>query len=150
MIALTLKSNVDLKSDNSQLLEENRRLRQQHQIIVQEYDWHAGPCASDARVDGKKALCSSGKAPTKAERNYFLKMLSSASCLQRLSFTCKLPLPLKRQLSAVYIHRDQPVWHHHWSHWRGLHPVLHTWHLSMKDSFQIIHYHCDLDAFGFN
>lgn len=38
MITLTLKSNVDLKSDNSQLLEENRRLKQQHQIILQEYD----------------------------------------------------------------------------------------------------------------
>lgn len=43
MISLTLKSNVDLESDNSQLLEENRRLKQQHQTILQEYDWHAGP-----------------------------------------------------------------------------------------------------------
>lgn len=36
MIALTLKCNVDLKSDNGQLLEENRRLKQQHQTILQE------------------------------------------------------------------------------------------------------------------
>lgn len=42
MIALALKFNVGLKSDNSQLLEENRRLKQQRQIILQEYDWHAG------------------------------------------------------------------------------------------------------------
>ncbi|XP_075871256.1 DNA repair protein XRCC4-like [Nelusetta ayraudi] len=38
MIALALKCNVDLKLDNSQLLDGNRRLKQQNQVILQELE----------------------------------------------------------------------------------------------------------------
>lgn len=63
------------------------------------------PCASDARVDGKKALCSSGKRQP-LQWNDFLKMFRSGSCLQLFSFTCKLSLPLKAAVCCLYPQRS--------------------------------------------
>lgn len=66
--------------------------------------------ASDARIVGKKTLCSCGKRQPLSEIFILLFFFKCSALVVACSFSrlhAKLSLPLK-QLSAVYIHGDHP------------------------------------------